>query len=153
MSYPQPSDSDRDALIRLQQHIASSRPRGVLARLKWRHELRQAEGILEWEDRLREGADPVASWRGQYLGGAALVLGVSAITGLFFSHHALTLGRAAYVLGLCAGGGLVLTGFASWSFRRMRRSGERAVQKWVERARALPLDSERAKSLPPASAV
>jgi hypothetical protein len=125
----------------------------MLAGLRWRFQLRQAEGILEWEDRRREGGDLVGPWRKQMLGGTALVLGVSAITGLFFSHHALTIARAAYVLGLCAGGALGLGGWAFWASRRMERGAEREYQRWLQRARALPPGPEQDEGLPPASAV
>jgi hypothetical protein len=153
MSDPRGADADRDALIRLQRHIASNRPPGILAGLRWRFKLRQAEGILELEDRRRERGDLAAPWRRQMLGGTALVLGVSAISGLFFSHHALTVARAAYVLGLCAAGGLGLVGWAFWASRRMERSAERQYQRWLERARALPAGLEQGQTLPPASAV
>ena len=153
MEPSQATEGDRSALIRLQQHIASSRPTGLLARLKWRFELRRAEGILEWEDRHREGAVVAGPWRRQVIGGNLLIIGLAAVRILFFSHHALTLGRAASVLGLGSGLALVLAACAIWYSPRVEAAAERQYQRWLQRARNLPGAPEQRPTLPSDSAV
>jgi hypothetical protein len=138
----QQEDTERVVLIQLREHLAAARPAGVLARLKWWLEVRRADGMLEYEDTRHDGADVLAPMRRWTTVGLCLMFGVTAIRVLFFSTRLLTLGRAAQVLGLT----VVMTGgtllVASRLYRRQARQIERAYQRWLERARALPASED-----------
>ena len=112
-------------------HIASRRSSGLLAQLKWRYELRQLEGALEWEG----AASVSATSRRQAVRGTALVPGLGTVSALFFSGHALTLARAVHVLGLGAGGAIAIIGFELWYARRVETASERLYLRWLQRAR------------------
>ena len=139
----QQEDTERLALIQLRELLATARPAGVLARLKWWREVRRADGMLEYEDARHDSADVLAPVRRWTTVGLCLMFGVTGIRLLFFSTHLLTLARAAQVLGL----GIVLTGgtllLASGLYRRQARQMERAYQQWLERARALPASEDK----------
>ncbi len=131
-------DFERQALIQLRTSLAAVQPKGILARIKHWDEMRRADFMLDYEDARRDGSDILAPQRRWAAIGIPGLLAAAAIRALFFSTHALTIGRAAWVLALCAGAVGGLLGVASWTYRRQARQLERVYQAWLDRARALP---------------
>jgi len=131
-------DIERQHLIEFRTFLAAVQPKGILARIKHWDEMRRADFMLDYEDARRDGSDILAPQRRWTAIGIPGLLAAAAIRALFFSTHALTIGRAAWVLALCVGTVGALLGLASWSYRRQARQLERVYQAWLDRARALP---------------
>jgi len=131
-------DSDRKALIQLRDCIAAAHASGLLARIRRWQERRRADWMLEYEDARRDGADVLAAQRRWTRIGIPLMFGAVAIQALFFSSHALTIGRAAWVLAASAGMATGIIGLESTLHRLQARQMERMYVRWLERARALP---------------
>jgi hypothetical protein len=134
----QHDDSERQALILLRDQLAAEPPRGVVPRIRRWGELRTANWMLDYEDARRDGSDVLASERRWMAIGIPVMFGAVALQALFFSTRALTIGRAAGVLALAAGMAAGILLLASRLYRRQARQVERAYQRWLERARALP---------------
>jgi hypothetical protein len=130
---------DRTELIRLLSHLeALPRPVGWLARYKRASDLRQAHFALEWEDDRREGPACLVPRRNGLVFGFVLVWAAPIASGLFFSHHALTLARLVPVVGVSA----LPVAVTIWmAFRMTKRAwllNERRYALYLARARALP---------------
>lgn len=139
-------DAERQALIRLQEQLARSRPHGLLARLRRRFELRQIEGVLEWEDARPTRAETAGSYRKGWVYSSLLGFGAIAVQGLFFSPHPLTLARALLVLGGCGAGAGITVWALHRSAPRVADSTERAYLRFLARAKALPAPEEPART-------
>jgi len=151
MNPVQDADSDREALIRLCDVIAGGHPRGPIARLKRRWQLRQVQGCLDREEALAAGIDPVAAPRRYAAYGIVTLFGFNAGYVLLFSHRALSLGRVFGVLvGFMGLAGLFLAALP-WLYQYQGRGAEREYQRWLQRARQLSSAHDR-RSIGPSDA-
>jgi hypothetical protein len=131
---------DRDLLVRLVEHLeATPRPTGWIARVRRAQAIRRARAMLEWQSSREEGPSCLEPMRNAQASGFALMWVVGGITTLVRSHHALTAGRIALVLGTLA----IPCGIGVWLMftflpKRLWRDNERLYALSLKEARALP---------------
>ena len=137
----QPSDSERQALIRLQEQLQARRPRSPYVWLRRHFELQQIDALIEWEDD-PTGRREAALYRRAILYPNYCLVTLAALQALVLSHRVLTVSRIATVLGSFGLLALVVTGLFRLFLPWMRRSTLRAYQRLLAQARALPPAAE-----------
>jgi hypothetical protein len=133
---------DRELLIRLLEHLESTpRPRGWIARFRRTRAIRRARAMLHWDEARAEGLSCLNPMRNAQASSFAVMYVVLSVTTLVRTHHALTIGRIALILGTLA----IPFGFGVWF---MFTLGPKSIWRANERQYALSLDEARALSAP-----
>ncbi len=146
-------DADRHALIRLRDSIAAGRPPGLVARVRRWFRLRQANGVLEYEDARRSGIDVIAPLRRRAIWGVAAIMALNAARAVLDTAHALTAGRVVSLLAIAGGLTALFVPLSALIYRRQSAAIERQYREWLERARALPPADATSAKAPPDAAV
>jgi hypothetical protein len=130
---------DRTALIRMLTRLEDSpRPGSWRGRFRRVLAIRHARQMLEWDDARQEGPACLIPLRNSLVSGLMLLWCGSALSGLFFGDHALTLARALRVLGVSLVPLAFIIGYARLATTVMWKKNERDYARFLEQAKALP---------------
>ncbi len=138
---PKP-DAEVEALERLQLHLASERPTGLLRRVRLGFERLQVAQVLEWADSGQTRAGAIAEYRSKIKFAAPALFAVTLVQALWPGRHPFTIVHFLLAFGVSTLGAAAL---GIWLYRyapRAADSTERTYAKWLERARALPARRE-----------
>ncbi len=133
---PKP-EAKRQELVRLQEHLANQRPRGPLARIRWRFQRRQLRWVLDWMDAGRTRSEAIAEYRGRIKFVAPALFAVTLAQALWPGQHPLTLARVLVAVGVSSVGAIAFAIVLQRQAPKMADSEEKLYAKWLDRARAL----------------